>query len=370
MRSILLTDRQTERNYGIDALRLVAMFLVVNLHVLGHGGILQKVTGVQYATAYLLEIASYCAVNCYAIISGYVGYREQKITLHYAKYLKFWIPVAFYNVAITLIMFAIGVGNVSEMELVASIFPVTMARYWYVNAYTALFFLMPWLNEFLRKLQKKDLNKLVVVILMVFSVFSTASTVVSDTFSLKGGYSFGWLVILYIVGVWIKKNEIDKKGKTSVWIGILLVSIIMPWLWTIYSPVLNFMFMNYLSFTVVLEAISFVVIFSRMKLSSKGNAIVRIFSPAAFGVYLIHTQYLIFEHCIRDTFSGIANAPVGIMALEVLGAAGFVFVVCLAIEKVRLLLFDILKINRLISIVEKKLDIVWNTCVDKICEWI
>lgn len=130
MRSILLTDRQTERNYGIDALRLVAMFLVVNLHVLGHGGILQKVTGVQYATAYLLEIASYCAVNCYAIISGYVGYREQKITLHYAKYLKFWIPVAFYNVAITLIMFAIGVGNVSEMELVASIFPVTMARYW------------------------------------------------------------------------------------------------------------------------------------------------------------------------------------------------------------------------------------------------
>lgn len=236
------------------------MFLVVNLHVLGRGGILQKATGVQYAAAYLLEIASYCAVNCYAIISGYVGYREQKLTLHYAKYFKFWIPVAFYNVAITSIMFAIGVGNVSKRDVVLSIFPVTMARYWYVNAYTALFFLIPWLNEFLK---------------------------------------------------------------------------------------------NYLSFTVVLEAIGFVVIFSRMKLSSTGIAIVRKFSPAAFGVYLIHTQYLVFEHCIGDAFSGIANAPVWIMVLEVFGAAGFIFAACLVIDKVRLLLFEILKINRLISIIEK-----------------
>lgn len=33
-----LLRNETERNYGIDALRLYAMFLIVVLHVLGPGG--------------------------------------------------------------------------------------------------------------------------------------------------------------------------------------------------------------------------------------------------------------------------------------------------------------------------------------------
>lgn len=90
------------------------MFLVVNHHVLSQGGALKNAIGLQHAIAYLLEIIFYCAVNCYAIISGYVGYSEQKITLHYAKYFKFWIPVAFYNIIITIDMFVIDLGCVSS----------------------------------------------------------------------------------------------------------------------------------------------------------------------------------------------------------------------------------------------------------------
>lgn len=90
------------------------MFLVVNHHVLSQGGALKNAIGLQHAIAYLLEIIFYCAVNCYAIISGYVGYSEQKITLHYAKYFKFWIPVAFYNIIITIGMFVIDLGCVSS----------------------------------------------------------------------------------------------------------------------------------------------------------------------------------------------------------------------------------------------------------------
>ena len=63
------TDRQTGRNYGIDLLRLVAMFMVVVLHVLGHGGILNAATGINYSISMLLRICAYCAVDCYAIIS-------------------------------------------------------------------------------------------------------------------------------------------------------------------------------------------------------------------------------------------------------------------------------------------------------------
>ena len=61
-----------KRNYGIDLLRLVLMFMVVVLHVLGHGGVLsaaQPMSG-QYITAWLMESLAIGAVNSYAIITG------------------------------------------------------------------------------------------------------------------------------------------------------------------------------------------------------------------------------------------------------------------------------------------------------------
>lgn len=87
---------KVKRNYGIDMLRLVAMFFVVICHVLGHGGVMKNATGYNYSVSSLLQIVAYCAVNCYAIISGYVGYKEED-NYHYTKYLKFWFP--FFSIA-------------------------------------------------------------------------------------------------------------------------------------------------------------------------------------------------------------------------------------------------------------------------------
>ena len=83
---------KVKRNYGIDMLRLVAMFFVVICHVLGHGGVMKNATGYNYSVSSLLQIVAYCAVNCYAIISGYTD--RFKISC------KFWIipaTVLFFN---------------------------------------------------------------------------------------------------------------------------------------------------------------------------------------------------------------------------------------------------------------------------------
>ena len=59
------TDRSlSSRNFGIDLLRVVAMFYVVTLHCIGPGGILSaaEIGSVQYHTAWFLEIWTYCAV--------------------------------------------------------------------------------------------------------------------------------------------------------------------------------------------------------------------------------------------------------------------------------------------------------------------
>ena len=68
-----------QRNYGIDLLRIVSMIMIVTLHVLGKGGVLKNTVPLsyRYEVAWFLETASYCAVNCYAINSGYVAVKSK-----------------------------------------------------------------------------------------------------------------------------------------------------------------------------------------------------------------------------------------------------------------------------------------------------
>ena len=77
-----MEKQKIERNYGIDLLRIISMLAIVLLHVLGHGGVLDTIGnrfGTDYAVAWILEFIAYPAVNVFVLISGFVGYRNEKI---------------------------------------------------------------------------------------------------------------------------------------------------------------------------------------------------------------------------------------------------------------------------------------------------
>ena len=78
-------------------------------------------------------------------------------------------------------------SSVGIKEIIWAFFPVTTYEYWYVNAYTALFFLIPWINRLIQNITEKELNRLIFVLFMFFSVYLTFSTWFADTFTLGGG---------------------------------------------------------------------------------------------------------------------------------------------------------------------------------------
>lgn len=81
-----------QRNRGIDLLRMTAMWMVVILHILNKGGVLAAAAPLSagQGTARLLETAAYCAVNCYGLISGYVGVQRR---FRYSGALALWLRV-------------------------------------------------------------------------------------------------------------------------------------------------------------------------------------------------------------------------------------------------------------------------------------
>lgn len=82
---------QTKRNIGIDLLKIVSMLMIVTLHMLGHGGVLDNMPPMSrcYQVAWLIEIACYGAVNCYAL----VDYTSPTIVLGSIALLIFFVNI-------------------------------------------------------------------------------------------------------------------------------------------------------------------------------------------------------------------------------------------------------------------------------------
>ena len=120
-----------ERNYGIDLLRLLSMFSIVLLHVLGEGGIGQAVA--PYSKNYYgylsIRFLNEFAVDAYGMISGYVMYRSRP---KFSRLMVLWLEVLFYSAGLSVlfILFDRASVPVARAECYRMMLPISSGRYW------------------------------------------------------------------------------------------------------------------------------------------------------------------------------------------------------------------------------------------------
>lgn len=354
--------KEKNRNYGIDLLRVIAMFFVVTLHCFGKGGILSSavINSSQYKIAWFIEIFAYSAVDIFALISGYVSYTEKDKEVKYSKYLNLWFQVVFYGILINIIFNIINPTLVSIKSYIKVLLPVSFNLYWYFTAYTGLFIVMPLLNKSIRNCSEQLLKKLFVVIIIAFSIYN----LVFNVFALQAGYSFLWIMILYILGAIMKKCNIGSKLKN--WHIILGITILLlfTFIYKIYG--ISFFrinkdtFVSYVSPTILGISILYIIGFSRIKFNSFMKKIISFAGPSAFTVYILNNHPLIWQHVMNGLFISIANASIIKLIVYPLSFA-ILFTICsILIDRLRIVLFKFLNINKLstyiVNISSKVLD--------------
>lgn len=354
-----------KRNYGIDLLRLVSMFYVIMLHVLGQGGVLSgHLSSAHFFTAWFLETAAYCAVDCFGIISGYVGYREDNTRLRISHYLTIWLQVVFYGILLTIIFSFLLSGEVGLTKYIKACMPVTLNLHWYFTAYTGLVFMIPILNAAVQEMESSRLKKLTIINILIFSALSTFWISVSgDIFYLKGGYTFVWLLFLYFLGAAMKKTGLFSSMKRNTGIALIVILILFSELWSMYGlniPVLGkltgrFNLIAYVSPTILCIAIIHVILFTDMKLSQRMIQIVKFAGPGAFAVYLLNTQHYAWQY-LKDRFVFLCDAPLYQLIFVTIGFSALFVILSVSIDKLRQLLFKTLHIGDLAKKVEERFD--------------
>lgn len=172
-------------------------------------------------------------------------------------------------------------------------------------------------------------------------------------------------MVMYLVGAYMKKFGVGAKMK---WYSALLFYIISVgcnfalniFLKDPMKKIFTDDTVNYLTYTspfVVLSAIFLFIFFSKLKFGKKTEKFINYITPAALGVYLIHTHPLVFNKLMKDIAMPLVNHGTAAMIFGSIAMAFAVFIICIVIDLLRIQLFKLIRINALC----KKLDEVFNS---------
>ena len=347
------------RNYGIDLLRMFSMINIIILHINLCSGQLNKLP--INKPIYRLESMSVFAVDCFGLISGIVGYKKYK----FSNLIYIWINTSFYSSIISLYLYYIN--QMTFKNLILSFFPILINRNWYVNAYFSLYLFIPLLNFGINNLNKRIYRNLISFYILFFSFYYIIGLILNgerkDFIFLNEGYSTNWLIILYIIGGYLGKyiiiNQYYKSFKY--FIICLLIYLFLAFITSESFFILDNinssfyykkLLYNYLSPTIIFEALSLIMMFSKFSINNKFTIkIISFFTPFTLNITLIHLR-LFGESII--TFNWLNKLKSNIIIIAIYQHGIILYIFFGLIDYLRSILFKILKIKQICLFIENK----------------
>lgn len=354
-------DKQLQRIYGIDLLRILSMVMVVFLHVLWNG-VLDAYPPFSsgYISAWFLEIASFCAVNLFGMISGFVGY-GRKIRLTNLFYLC--IQVSAYVIITTLLFYFFRPEMVQDIRISEVLFPFAYGTYWYFTAYFVCFFFTPLINKCLDLVDRRTVTLVLGAGFILFSIVPIVFQ--SDITWTNKGYHPAWLIYLYILGGYLRKyyyteESKEKKGKPVyllIYIGCviftLFAKLLLLYLTQIGKPILpDDILICYTSPTMIVSAVVLLLLFKDIHCSKVIKWFATVFGPAAFAVYIFHQEPLIAQVALNDRFGFVGKFSTPIMLAVVFGTVFIIWFTGSVVDIIREKLFKLLKVKKLCALLD------------------
>lgn len=351
-----------ERNINLDALRVFAIMGVITLHLIGGVDTLELTKGNRLLVNILLAV-TYCSVNLFGLLSGYLKIRKPH---HYSSLIKIILQTIFWCFLITIIC-AVFFNQRTLWELIGNAFPFINDRLWYISCYFFVFLCVPYLNLTVTHLTQESYKRLLLSLVVLMSFIPTFC--LRDFFHVVNlGYSSGWLIFMYLLGgyyklygfgKWITKVKalvIFLMSNCAVVLSKYIFEIILQKMGMRISA--SLLFYYYCSPFMLINSVC--ILYLLVNISLKQNIIgkgLTWLSGVSLGIYIIHAH----PYCLDHIFIGenlkwiVQDNPF------------FTFLICVVVilaialftgflEQIRVIIFKICGIDKVAKKLGSKLD--------------
>lgn len=353
-----------ERYSNIELLRIFTMIGVIILHYNNAtiGGALKFVdkNSINFYTLYFLEAIFICAVNVFLVISGYFLCNSNKR--------NFWKPIELLIQVICIYFLKyIIVDGILENEfnfrgLIVSIIPAN----YFVILYIVVYLISPYINIIINNLNEKSLNKFILLILCIFSIYPTIIDVfieITDNnlyglssiglYGSQYGYTCINFIMCYIIGSYIRKNETSlSKIKIKKLIIIFCLIAIIITIWSLVNDYIGYNIeksaLEYCNPLIIINAGIIFTVFKKMNL--KNNKIINNLAKSCFMIYLVHDIFL-----ININIQKFVNNNIFIMLIHIIMVTIIIYIISYIIN----ILYESVS-KKILKKLEKKINLTYT----------
>ncbi len=322
-----------------ELLRILAMFFIV----LGHMSRMGDETLFRY-----IPVPQH--VNCFVLITGFFLIKAPFRSIRYYRVL---IEAVFYTGGITMVMFFL-VGDISLYDLLKSFYPLGGTKFnsWFVYNYLGLIIMHPFLTKLVFSLSKREYQLLLLALIVLCTTFVQFVFPMGELYC--SGWSVWWFVCLFLFGGYLQLYA--DTLPTLPWGKLLLALMIFVLVTSKWIPFITY---EYNSLHVLAMAICSFMWVKGWKLPLNGWLIkgIHIISPHVFAIYLIHEHgllqpYLLGKFSLWGLHSGNVFVATGYLIIIAIG----IFVFSIIIDKIRVWLFKITRIDKITNFIASATD--------------
>ena len=183
-------------------LRILAILLITTVHYINYSKIMDNnvLTTANRIFLAFFDSLRVAGVNIFVLITGFFQCTKKP---NLTKIFDLWMRVV--TISVLLLVFsALFLKNITISAILKSFLPITTVHYWFFVTYVLLYFISPYLNMVIERVEQKKLFWLcvsggfVISVLFVMNPFAIAEVYI--------GHSHGicWFVYLYFVGAYIR----------------------------------------------------------------------------------------------------------------------------------------------------------------------
>lgn len=290
-----MKSSNSSRSSNIELLRIIAILGVIILHYnnsdIGGGFKYVEDGSVNYWILLFLEALNICAVNLFILISGYFlcNSSDRKIS----KIIDLSIKVLVFKSLMYIFYVAISADVFSLKALLTS----ALFNNYFIILYLVLYVISPYFNVIINSLNSDEYRKLVVLLLMLFSVWPICTDFLMyfrggsingiSTISNSGngyGYTIVQFSLMYFVGGYFRQNW--KKYKAMSKCKLMIALLVNAAILTVWGYIAEPTAFEYCNPLIILEAVIVFLLFNKINMGNSN--IINILASEAFSVFLLH----------------------------------------------------------------------------------
>lgn len=282
------------RSSNFELLRIIAMIMIAAHHFAVHGGFKMNISSFSFNTAFIqfLQIGGKIGVNIFVLISGYFLINTDNIKLK--KIIKLWCQIFIYSFGIYLVFTLFGHHKFNIKDCFSYLFPIIHNKYWFASTYFILYLFVPYINKFVKSIDRITYKKLLI---LMFVLWSFIPTITKQSVYMN---ALLWFLFLYLLAGYIRLYFDDTKrtgkqyfiGSMGIFILTYAITIVVDLLcikWPSFNKYTTYLYgMNRLPILII----SVLIFLTFKNIKMKNIKIINIISSATFGVYLIHDNPL------------------------------------------------------------------------------